>query len=394
MRASLKALGAVSVVASILAGCATSAISNPTKAKAATTTAPTVAPPRPTTTSTTGPGGCNCGLLQMFSPVSATTWWAIVENNLTSKTYLVRTTDSGRTWRSVLTETSDMNGYFFNTAVGWIENGGQLYRTLDGGTAWQRLGPIPSGYCQYDFVDDLHGWCSGVAPAMGSSAVKLYRTSDGGRTWVLVSQTSFAGLGPSTPYSLPIGCDKTIAFTSPSVGWASSRCNGGSAYLYESDDGGHVWFNVPSPPLIPGAPTNQGGDFGTPTVAGTAIAVRFEVGGDTSIATSTDGGTTWRTQLVGDHPEKWSVDLIDAMDWIVTDGKVLMATDDSGRHWQTWTPTVTMKDKFGTPSTLDFISPLVGWAVPGPNGGELWWTTDGGARWKKVVIMAGPYKVS
>ena len=209
-----------------------------------------------------------------------------------------------------------------------------------------------------------------------------------------MSETSILGTGPSTPNSLPPGCNKTISFAPNGVGWASSGCNGGSAYLYESDDEGYEWFKLPSPPLVPGAPTDQGEDLGTPTVNGAAMAVRFDVGGDAAIATSTDGGETWRTQLVGDYPEQWSVDLIDPVDWILTDGKVLKATDDAGLHWRTWTPSVKMKDPLGTPLTLDFISPLEGWAVPGGNGGNLWWTTDGGARWKQVVIEAGPYKVS
>ena len=163
MRVNLKALGAVSVVASVIAGCGTSASGDRTTAKAATATVSTTAPPRPTTTTTIEPGACNCGLLQMFSPESSTTWWAIIESNLTSATYLVRTTDSGRTWQNVLTENGGMNGYFFNTEVAWIETGGQLYRSLEGGTAWQRLDPIPSSYCQYDFVNDLQGWCSALA---------------------------------------------------------------------------------------------------------------------------------------------------------------------------------------------------------------------------------------
>ncbi len=392
MNAGMKTFAVVSFAALAVAGCGTSAISARRMPRSATTTVSTTAPPRSITT-TTEPGDCNCGLLQLFSPQSSTTWWAIVESNLTPKTFVVRTTDSGRAWRDVLTVSGGTNGYFFNGDVAWLEMAGQLYRTLDGGAYWGRMGPVPVDYCQYDFVDTLHGWCSAVAPAMGSSGVKLYRTSDGGRTWALVSETGFAGLGPTTPDALPSTCDKTIIFTSMTVGWAGSGCYGGNPYLYESDDEGYEWFKLPSPPVIPGAPIDQGGDLQAPTVSGAAMAVRFDVGGDTAIATSADGGETWRTQLVGDFPQQWSVDLVSPVDWILTDGKVLRTTDDAGLSWRTWTSSVTMKDPLGTPLTLDFISPLVGWAVPGPNGGKLWWTTDGGQSWKPVVISAGPYKV-
>jgi hypothetical protein len=44
--------------------------------------------------------------------------------------------------------------------------------------------------------------------------------------------------------------------------------------------------------------------------------------------------------------------------------------------------------------SLNFLSPLVGWAVPDPNGGPIWWTINGGTTWRPIVIVASPYRIA
>ena len=63
-----------------------------------------------------------------------------------------------------------------------------------------------------------------------------------------------------------------------------------------------------------------------------------------------------------------------------------MATDDAGAHWRTSTPAVSLKGSLGDALSLTFLSPSLGWAVPGVNGGQLWSTIDGGLTWKPVTI--------
>jgi hypothetical protein len=50
-----------------------------------------------------------------------------------------------------------------------------------------------------------------------------------------------------------------------------------------------------------------------------------------------------------------------------------------------------MRDSIGTPLTLRFLSPRLGFAIPDGNPGPLWWTRDGARTWQGVTISAGPF---
>jgi hypothetical protein len=152
-------------------------------------------------------------------------------------------------WHDVSPPVDGGSAYFLNSDTAWVEADAvtppaqvPIYRTVDGGASWQKLGSVPNTCDQLDFVDARHGWCASIGGALGSSFVKLYETTDGGFTWTLASETGQLGVAPSTPDSLPFGCDKSITFTSPTVGWASSYCNGGSAFLYTTEDAGSRWY--------------------------------------------------------------------------------------------------------------------------------------------------------
>jgi len=192
-------------------------------------------------------------ILQRFEARSATIWWAIVESNLSAKTWVVRTTDSGRHWQAVTPPVKLVSSSsFLGTDVVWIKADAlhpprtePVYRTLDGGRSWQRLASVASD-CQLDFVDRNHGWCVSLDAAAGSEWVRIYRTNDGGSTWKLVSRTGVPGQSSSTPAALPSGCDKTVGFTSPRDGWAALYCNFGLPLLYASKDGGARWHRLPA----------------------------------------------------------------------------------------------------------------------------------------------------
>jgi photosystem II stability/assembly factor-like uncharacterized protein len=302
-------------------------------------------------TAATGASGTarDHGVLQRFVPRTPSTWWAIVASNLTQKTFIARATDGGRHWRSVQPPVELVSSSsFLGRRSAWVEAGAPapsrtevVYRTLDGGGTWRRLGRVQSE-CQLDFVDVHHGWCTAIGAATGSETVALYRTTDGGSSWRLVSRSGLPGTG-STPGALPYACDKTISFTSPRVGWAATYCNGGVPRLYTTTNGGAGW-HAPAPvPLPRGLTTRPAGEgLSLPAVTGSQPALTVDIGGTprgaTAIATSTDGRRSWNTRLVPGLFRYWMVDLIDVRHWRLSDGTTMLATDDIGRHWRSWKP--------------------------------------------------------
>lgn len=337
------------------------------------------------------------GDLEQFVQASASIWWATVVGNLSNQLFLVRTVDAGQHWQDVtppggeLHANAGMSSFVLSPDIAWLdvdaEPTPQLFRTSNGAQSWQQLS-LPAG-CTLQFVDSLHGWCWALGGAAGSMGVDLYGTSDGGASWRRLSRTTGDG-SPSTVGALPFGCDKSLTFTSQTVGWASSFCNGGQPYLDISTDGGARWHAVAPPPFPAGV---DGGGFSLPVVEGADIAVAdVGAGPGDEVNTSADGGRSWRV-----HPlptpasgQYWNVDLIDPTHWCATDGKYIVSTDDAGVHWRRWTPATPMYDQYGT-LELDFISPEIGTASDPADRTPMWSTTDGGMTWTKVVIDAGPY---
>jgi photosystem II stability/assembly factor-like uncharacterized protein len=344
------------------------------------------------------------GLLERFAPQSATTWWAIVQSNLTSRSWVVRTVDSGRHWRDVTPPVKIVvSSAFAGSSAAWIEAATlhqsrqrqPLYRTLDGGRSWRRVGSVPDE-CRLDFVDLRHGWCIATGGATGSETVNLVRTTDGGATWTSASRTGIFDRH-SRPGALPFACDKTIAFTSPTVGWAAQTCAGGSPRLFVTVDGGKRWKALAPVPLPRRLLPPAGVGLSLPVRSGSRIIVSVNVGGlphgATVIATSLSGGRSWRTQFIPGPLRYWTVDLIDAKHWLLSDGTTLLSTGDAGRRWHRSTATVRMTDVVGGPLGLNFLSPQLGFAIPDGNGGPLWWTQDGGSTWHPIRVTAGPFAI-
>jgi photosystem II stability/assembly factor-like uncharacterized protein len=345
------------------------------------------------------------GDLEDFVQSSATTWWATVVGNLSDRLYMVRTIDAGKHWQDVTPLGSELHvpdgvsNDVLSADVAWLDADAgpampQLFLTVDGGQSWRRMGTVPAD-CTLQFVDVLHGWCWTGGAAAGSETVSLYSTQDGGETWQLVSKTTGDGTEDTADH-LPFGCDKSLTFTSQTVGWATSFCAGGQPYLDTSKDGGARWHAVVPVPFAAAADLSEGVGLSVPVVAGNDVAV-VDLGGlgpgASGIATSSDSGRSWRIHLLPAAPTHgyWNVDLIDPAYWRATNGAVIAATDDAGAHWTTWTPQVSMLWQFKFPLELDFISPRVGSASEPDGRDPLWSTTDGGYTWSKVVIDAGPY---
>ena len=222
-RRGLVTIAATTLVVLLAAGCS----SNAPGGKPSGST-PHTAPPSSASSSTTPAPR----LIANVWPTGTNSAWVLTLARSGSGPQRVdRTADGGRRWIDVTppglvnaTSARVLDQLFaLDGRRAWLTYGPlrddspqTLLATADAGTTWTSLGRVPRTDCTVWFVDPTDGWCVFIGAAAGSEGVDLYRTTDGGRTWREVSRTD--PNGRSTPGSLPFGCDKDLAFDTPSLG--------------------------------------------------------------------------------------------------------------------------------------------------------------------------------
>ena len=153
--------------------------------------------------------------------------------------------DRGRWIRSPLRLGKDISGIddvaFSDRLHGWVAAYDCaratvfLYRTSDGGRSWRSLGGPATHSCgggptYLSFVDRTRGWMEPVSP--NGPAGELLGTADGGSTWTLRS-----ALHDRLP-ALP--CLAPIEFLTRSLGWMA-RCGGD---VFVTHDAGRRWGRI------------------------------------------------------------------------------------------------------------------------------------------------------
>jgi photosystem II stability/assembly factor-like uncharacterized protein len=151
---------------------------------------------------------------------------------------LYTTRDGGENWerQRVPTRNLLLGGWFLNSEQGWLVGAGAtLLQTSDGGETW-RMGTLigfePSStgnegarrvrFNAASFVDKRRGW------AVGTEG-RIFKTQDGGRTWSEQSSNVRADL-------------YDVKFFDEFEGWAA----GAQGTLIHTTDGGRRWVVVPS----------------------------------------------------------------------------------------------------------------------------------------------------
>jgi photosystem II stability/assembly factor-like uncharacterized protein len=143
---------------------------------------------------------------------------------------LYTTHDGGANWvrQRVPTRHLLLGGAFLNEEEGWLVGAGAtLLQTSDGGETW-RAGMIPGPtrtqvrFTAVSFVDRLRGW------AVGSGG-RVFATSDGGRRWRAQASNVTADL-------------YDVKFLDASEGWAV----GAEGIVIHTTDGGSHWAIEPS----------------------------------------------------------------------------------------------------------------------------------------------------
>ncbi len=340
---------------------------------------------------------------------------------------VLRTTDAGRSWERQTNGSFTSNVHF--TGVGFsdrdhgiaVGRGGDLYRTIDGGSMWSAI-PLPGiasflnavsfrdasamavgdgGRIVYSpdggesWISRAAGggenlysvWVVDSARAFVAGTGTIRRTTDGGLTWTTVPEAG--SLSWRTIYFI----DSSRGFAASSEGWILSTNDGGMtwesrlSYIVPITDAGFFDSTAGIVTTMAGFPayTNDGGETWQTSVVLDGIsfhgvsaigpASALVVGDEGTIIRTDDAAQTWTTLKAGTAVDLFAIDCLDSSTCaVVGDFGLFLRSTDSGT---TWTLETT-----GYPQALrsvDFTSPSTGIAVG--DDGRILRTTDGGTTW-------------
>jgi len=254
------------------------------------------------------------------------TGWLVCERNIYDlktvdepRTYLMRTSNGGRTWTRVNVIGKDVNvrlvrALFTSGGRGWaFGEGGVLYTTRDGGATWEPQ-RVPTRYLLLGglFLNSAQGWLVGAGAT-------ILQTSDGGETW-----NTGALLNPTAPASKNAKDAEAAArvrFTATSFidqkrGWAV----GAEGKVFATRDGGRTWSAQAS------------------NVAADLLDVKFiseyegwAVGAQGTLIRTMDGGAHWTVEASGTtHPLERIFFVGRGHGWIVGFGGTILSYNADG----------------------------------------------------------------
>jgi len=306
-------------------------------------------------------------------------------------TAIWRTTDGGLSW------TTHEVGYvqtlkgvaFLNSQLGLAVGHMGMFRTVDGGEAWERpLGGMRPLYSSVSFSDPLNGWC------VDNNNTSLLYTIDGGENWTSIPSPSTMSL-----FQLRLASESEI-WVIGLMGTVMRTVNGGEEWIdldvpviaipedlaiYEN----HVWIVGSQGMVIHSEDSGANWELQETGITSRLNSIDFVdsdhgiiAGDEQSIFTTDNGGTTWTQQSIQAGSNFTDVDLID-VDWgyAVSDDGYVLRTEDGGVSW-TELLHVTTADF----STVQFVDRQSGWAMALVGG--IFYTQDGGETWEEQSGVA------
>ena len=264
---------------------------------------------------------------------------------------VLRSADSGWTWRQCRTGTSETLRAVRLLPSGrvWAAGERSVLRSVDGGRRWT-ASPLP-----------VPGPCGALAAVgqrlvlVGGAGGGLCRSADGGGTW------RSQGLGPRSAWADGLAAGGEV--------WMA----GGDGTLLRADAAGGAWDLQT---------VADGADVSGIARAG---ARGWAVGGDGAVATSQDGGSTWTT-LPAPTVQDLTAAAAPTSQTVFLAGKAgtLLASTDAGASWQS--SGITSDDLL----CLAFVDGTHGWAGGGATFGEtraeVFHTLDGGLSWDEADL--------
>jgi len=260
-----------------------------------------------------------------------------------------RTVDGGQAWertfnfRDIIGETILWDISFTDSLTGFalLRTGMGLsrgYRTNDGGYTWTIISNPDVHGRRMSFFDQQHGWILGEFD-------KVFITTDGGNTW----QTALTHAGDKRQNS--------VFFLNETKGWIC----GDAGLMLSSEDGGLTWHKLTSPTY------NDVRDMFFIDENRGWVGARWG-----TIAATEDGGQTWQWQVAAPSNHLKSVFFLDENTGFAVGNHNYVHTKDGG---QTWVHTDSLNCH-----AIQFVDDQHGWLA---SYDAVYATNDGGETWHK-----------
>ena len=298
---------------------------------------------------------------------------------------------------AVALDPNDKDVMWVGTGEGWVRNsvsvGNGVYKTTDGGETWTHMGLPATERITRILVHPRNGnvvyVCAPGALWSDSPDRGLYKTSDGGKTWSLILKGANLSTGcasvamdPSNPEHLLVGTwdfrRKGYEFRS---GGNGPDAPSGSRFA-ESRDGGRTWtdLNATSRKGLPKQPWGRLEIAFAPTNPKQVYALIENV--RPALFVSEDGGSSWQER--------------DRSQWMVWRpfyfGRIVPDPKDAEKVWKMGFYPIVSEDggksfaNGGGSAHVDWhdlwIDPTNTQFMVGGNDGGLWYSDDGGTRWR------------
>lgn len=304
---------------------------------------------------------------------------------------VLRTTDGGETWKITLrlrnlSPNRWLDMFFLDTQQGWLFIDGQgIFRTLDGGFSWTKIGtvPPPFTYGGVRFTPTGLYKLFFITPDSGFGAIgdqHVFQTIDGGKNWV-------------AKLVLGLGFTNDIFFIDKQMGWMVD--DGG--HVFQTTDAGRSWnlqqtlgsFNLFRIRFI---------DKSTGFILAYQSNLPAQGPDQGIIFKTTDGGATWTRRQAAPDILLAGFDAIDNKNlWIAglnifeTQRNFAGAVLRSENQGETWKPL--HGGILATIIDLQFADLELGWALGSREDSlrqrhaVLFNTTNGGKRWQMQTMF-------
>ena len=284
---------------------------------------------------------------------------------------MVRTTDGGASWHSMIQPPGDVTRIRFATPdIGYAFGPSVLEMTTDGGQSWTTQ---PGGAIALETLDgNVVRLVSSHSGCPGPCGVRAEYAALGATSWTT------GDLGPLDVGGVQLVRSDSDVYVLATRNWAG----GGPAQstLYASTDDGAHWAEHGEPCPQAGGEVDSHALAASPGGIVAALCVPRETA-DAFVAVSSDAGGTFE-RTAGTMPWAAAYTITgDPSTVLVAAGAQSYRSTDGGASW------APIADVSGEASFVGFESPTLGRIVT-DGGRTIWTTTDAGAHWSRFTFPA------